>query len=389
MNKRYVFMSLLVLVALLAAPGAALAAPAGGPALDEVIFGRDYVVASGQSVQGALILLGGSLTVEDGGQITGDAVVLGGDVDLRGQVGGSAIIAGGSLRQAEGATVRQEAFVLGGSAQIAGEIGSDLIVVGGGANLASTAVVRGDLVTPAGGVTRAAGAQVFGNIVENLRFNPPRRMQTPMPPQIPSPQIFTDRGGRWNLGGDFVWLLFRSFAMATVALLVVLFAQSQMRRVADAVQAQPATAGAYGVLSFIVSIIATIGLAVTLILLPVSLLVPFVLVTAWAFGWISIGQEVGRRLAEAFKAIWSPALEATLGTFALTFATGVVSWLPCVGWLLGAVVGAVGLGAVVLTRFGSQPYTGAVAPVQPAAVPPAKPSAPRKKVARKTSGRRS
>ena len=33
-----------------------------------------------------------------------------------------------------------------------------------------------------------------------------------------------------------------------------------------------------------------------------------------------------------------------------------ISWVPCVGWVAPVVLGAIGLGAVTLTRFGTQPY---------------------------------
>ena len=37
--------------------------------------------------------------------------------------------------------------------------------------------------------------------------------------------------------------------------------------------------------------------------------------------------------------------------------------VPCLGWLLAGVVGSLGLGAVVLTRFGTMAYPPAPAPI--------------------------
>jgi hypothetical protein len=380
MKKKFALISLLTLLAVLALPGAALAAPASGVQLDEVIFGHDYVVASGQTVNGSLLVFGGSVTVETGGRLNGELVVFGGDVSMSGDVTGSSILFGGSFSLVAGAEAAREVVVFGGDADVAGTLGDDLIVIGGDANLQSTAVVNGDLVTPAGEVTRAVGAVVIGNLVDNFEIRDRAIQITPVAPVAPN-LPFTrgfDQGWNygWGFGGDFAWLLFRSFAMATVALLLVLFMQAHMRRVADALVEQPPLAAGYGLLGVIVAAAATVGLSITLVLIPVAVLVPFVAVTAWAFGWISLGLEVGRRLSVAFKATWSPALEATLGTFALTFATGAVSWIPCLGWLLGVALGLAGFGAVILTRFGSQAYV-------PAAPAPALP-APRKRAVRKT-----
>jgi hypothetical protein len=51
-------------------------------------------------------------------------------------------------------------------------------------------------------------------------------------------------------------------------------------------------------------------------------------------------------------------LAAALGVFIITF----LSRLPfCLGGIFGVMIGAIGLGAVLLTRFGTRPY-----PDQPA-----------------------
>jgi hypothetical protein len=381
MKKFQVAVAALMLLAVFAAPAAALAAPAAAPAYDDVIrFGEDFTLASGQVVDGSLILFGGSATIESGANVTGEVIVFGGGVELSGNVNGGTIVFGGDVEQSAGATNESEMVVFGGAVDLAGQTAGDVIVFGGDVSLASTAVVQGDLATPGGEVARATGAVVLGNMVDNFEFNP-RGPQPPVAPNIEVRDRFFDDH---DFGGpSVIWLLFRSFAMSTVALLVVLFAPLQLRRIADALVADPVTSGGYGLLTFFVSILATIGLAITLILIPVAVLVPFVLAAAMAFGWIALGTEVGRRMAEAFKASWSPALEATFGTFALTFAAGLLGWIPCIGGLASFLLSAAALGAVVLTRFGGQVHVPA-ASASPAAPAKALP-APRKRSTRKSS----
>jgi hypothetical protein len=111
-------------------------------------------------------------------------------------------------------------------------------------------------------------------------------------------------------------------------------------------------------------------LAITVILIPVSLLAAIVLVVATAFGWIAVGYEVGRRVAQAFQWVLQPAVSAGLGTLLLTFVIGAVSWVPCVGWIAFPLVGSLGLGAVLLTRFGSQDYHPAPVSYSPPAPAP-------------------
>lgn len=353
MRSKWFAALLLAAVAVLALPGVAFAAPVDLPAFDEIVLGRDFTLQAGRTLDGDLVVLGGSLTMEKDSQVTGQVAVIGGDAD------------------------------------IAGSIDGDLVVVGGQATLAAGAVVNGDLVVPTGMAQIAPSAIVRGSTVNDVHFpwgdgewsrNPGMR---DFGNTMPQPQTIIREVGR-GVWAEFVWMLFRSVAMATVALLLVLFMERHMRKVADVLVAQPPTAAGVGLLTVLAVVAATVMLSITLIFIPVAVLLPFLLVTAWAFGWISLGLEVGRRMADAFKAVWSPALQALLGTFTLTFATGAVGWVPCLGWLLGVVVGLAGLGATVLTRFGGQDYPGTPAAV---VAPPALP-APRKRAAVKKSTRR-
>jgi hypothetical protein len=380
MKKLQLFVLSILLLGLFVAPVRAAAAPVGGPSFDDVvIFGQDYTVTAGQNINGSLVVIGGSATVEVGASVNGDLIIFGGGLDMQGQANGTAVIFGGGATFSESSLLGNDVIVFGGSAILSGHVGGDLVVIGGDANLSTTAVVAGDLAAPGGNIVRAEGSQVGGNTI--TQFEP-----------------FTFRGIRpgrnfqgWgnffhsdSLGliGSFIWLLFRSFALSTVALLVMLFAPKHVRRIADAILVGPVTSGGYGCLGVIITVVAIFALAITIILIPVSILLPFVLVAALAFGWIALGLEVGHRMAAAFKSAWSPILEAAIGTFTLTFVAGVVGWVPCLGWLAGAALGMAGLGAVILTRFGTQLYPLAAAPLARKALPA--PKAPRKRAARST-----
>ena len=53
---------------------------------------------------------------------------------------------------------------------------------------------------------------------------------------------------------------------------------------------------------------------------------------------------------------FQPVLAGGLGTLVVSLVLGGIGFIPCVGWLGYFVVGLIGLGAVLLTRFGSRPY---------------------------------
>jgi hypothetical protein len=98
-------------------------------------------------------------------------------------------------------------------------------------------------------------------------------------------------------------------------------------------------------------------LAITICGLPISFIGAFLLWIAWGLGVIVIGTETGKRFAEIVKADWALPVSAGVGTFLLVLVSnGIELVVPCIGWLVPALIGVVGLGSVLLTRFGSKSY---------------------------------
>jgi hypothetical protein len=59
------------------------------------------------------------------------------------------------------------------------------------------------------------------------------------------------------------------------------------------------------------------------------------------------------------KQAWAPAVAAGVGTFTLSLvAWGFSAIVPCVGWLLPWTLACLGLGAILITRIGTQNYPG-------------------------------
>lgn len=327
----------LALVALLAL---APAAWARSLAEDKVVIGDSFTLSDGEVVDGNLIVLGGSVTVEDGAEVAGDTAVFGGNVTLGGTVQG------------------------------------DLVVFGGNAELLSTAVVEGELVTSGGSITREAGSEVQGGETQSLG---PRFWDRPFVnvPSTPGPlDLFI------NFLWDGVRTVIVAFVVAVLALLVALLLPEQTGRVSAAIATAPIQAGFLGLLTLVaVPVLAGVLALVTLLCLsPVSLVALIAYAVALLFGWLALGALIGERLAAALKLRGlSPILAAAAGTLLVTLVVNGIGLLPFVGWLLGGlanlVLSSIGLGAVVLTRFGMRPYfAGAAAPAM--STPPLPPEPP-------------
>jgi len=72
---------------------------------------------------------------------------------------------------------------------------------------------------------------------------------------------------------------------------------------------------------------------------------------------VALGLEVGTRLARLLNRDWALPVNAALGVFILTLVANTIGEIvPCIGWLVPTLLGAVGLGAVLLTYFGAKDY---------------------------------
>lgn len=285
--------------------------------------------------------------------VMGGSCVLQSDETLQSEM----LIMGGSAVLEKGSTVEGDVVVLGGNLTAEGTIEGDLNVIGGNATLGSHAKVEGDVNTAGGNLDRRDGAEIEGSYNQNvpLPFNLPGRMETP--------NWNSGSGGSWSdpvaSGVNMVWKVFwwlaRSLLWAVLALIVMLVVPHNVERVATEVAARPVESGGLGCLTAIVVPLILALLAITICGIPVTIVGAVLLLVAWSVGLIALGYELGKRLVRMLKQDWAPAVTAALGTAVLTLAlNGIGGLVPCIGWLAPVVIGSVGLGAVLLTRFGSQ-----------------------------------
>jgi len=318
----------------------------------QVIFGSDRYLEPGDILEGDLVIFGGSLRMADGSRIEGDAVVFGGQVEVNGAIEG------------------------------------DLAVIGGKVELGPTARVEGDVASIGGQLTIDENAYVRGEVIETTQFDFDQ-IPSPFLRAVPPPPEIGRRGFEpfslfFRIMTGFAQGLVVALVLAGIGLLVVLFLPAHTQVVAQTIrQVTPASFGV-GLLTLIVGITLMLLLFITCCLIPVGLLVALALVLATLYGWIVVGYLLGERALRAIQkegGEHSPTVTTLVGILLVTLIQQglmALSNLPCLGfffWLIGAgmwlLVAATGLGAVVLTRFGTQPYTGTSRPpTPPPALPP-------------------
>lgn len=320
MNKMLKTLTLLFLLVILIVPASPAYAQSGEPG--KIVFGDNYTLESGEELNGDLVVFGGNVTVEDDANLNGNLVVFGGTISSNGNLNG------------------------------------DVVVFGGQISLDEKAVVAGDVVTIGGQLTQAEGAKIKGEVVKNVSPD----IQIPsgrIPPDVTPPSVNIDFNPFWTVAGIF----YRAVILAALAMLVVVFLKPQMENVSQAIVSQPVMSGGVGLLTVfggpISIVVVALVMIITLILIPVAALVVFLgvlaIALAWLFGMIALGNEVGERFTQSINQSWAPAFTAGFGTFLLMLVGGAIGEIPCVGWLFVALIGFVGIGAAVLTRFGTRP----------------------------------
>ncbi len=282
---------------------------------DRVVLGENYILPSGEVLDGNLAVLGGTAVIEADATVRGDVSVAGGVLTVDGRITGNVSLMGGSVR------------------------------------LNETAVVEGDLASFAGSVERAPGAEVRGDVFSGLR-TPSRIDPVPVVPDIirseMTPRDWFARFVSWQLGTIGSILL-----MGLLGVVLVLVAPRAVGRVASATALQPALTFGVGFLTLIVGSLAG---AILLIACGLGLLVWLALAAASVLGWIGVALWLGQRILGVLK-LHTPSStgEVLAGVVAITL----LARLPwCFGWLSGLIFVSWGLGAVVVTRFGTQDAQG-------------------------------
>jgi len=336
----------LVLVAFMACQPLFSAAASDGTIPGQFVFGQSFTLTNGQTMNGDLMVFGGSATIEKGATVNGNVVVF------------------------------------GGSLTIDGVINRDVVIFGGTATLGATAHIYGNLSTLGSTLDRSEGSLVDGQVNNgNIHFG--NGENGTIPPIVTPSNPFASFM-HFAVNPFLGWVanvLGQSVTLALLAMLLMLFMAQRADRVAHAIIVQPLTASGLGLLTLVAVPVILVTLAMLSILIitlvitiPLMVIVSMALGMAILFGWIAVGYEVGQRFTKAIHQEWHPAFSAGLGTFVLTLIAAGLTNIPvlsCVGWLVPFLLSMAALGAVVMTRFGTQTV---LAPRDQAVVVPTKPA---------------
>lgn len=349
MNKLWLIPVLILLVLVLpASPAHAQGFSIGDDAT--TCFGGNTTISASSQVHDVL-LVGCNGRIMEGAVVQGNAAVFGSNLTIE-----------------KGAKINGDVAVLGGNLELAGQVDGDIAVTGGAVQLDATAVVAGDVRVAGGGLTQSEGAVVRGTISRENGPDLGRALSRPF--EGPFTGFTGMPYALFNAGLGFLRGMIVSLALAALGVLLVVLFPEPTRRVMETAENSTAASLGIGCLTLILTPILVVALAITVIGIPVALLLILAAAVAWAVGWIAVGYWAGRRILEGLKVHdIVPIVAVIVGVLILAL----VSEAPCVGWLVGLLITTLGVGAVVLTRFGTRnyPYPSMLAPMGPAPMVPA------------------
>lgn len=274
---------------------------------------------------------------------------------------------GSSIVVGEDELVTDPVVAVGGSVTVLGRVDDDVVAVGGSVRLGPKARVRGDVTAVGGRVEQEKGATIGGTVNE-VRIGP----QFDFKPWRLFEGVWLD--GREMFGGGFRLLgtLMRISLVLLLVFVVALIAGRPLERIGGKAGDEPWLSGFTGLLAqllFIPVLVVTIViLAISIIGIPLLLLVPFAIVgflLAVLVGFAGVALRVGRWAVGEARPVFVALAVGVVLVSAFALLARLLSLLPVPLWpitwivaLTGFVVEyvawTVGLGAALLTRFGTR-----------------------------------
>ena len=228
---------------------------------------------------------------------------------------------------------------IGGQITVSGAVENHVVAVGGSVVLTKTAFVGGNVVSLGGVIVMARDSQVNGNLTE---INSSNLYDT----------LTTALSSEWE-GWSWIFAVISLaifLVIMVLALLIVALLPKPVRIVADAIGENTFKVVLCGLLGLV--LIAPLALLLTISVVGIALipLEVIVVVCSILLGFIAVGQLIGRKVYQLLK---RPNPGMIRETFWGLIILWLIGWLPYIGWMAKAVAIVIGLGAALVTRFGT------------------------------------
>jgi hypothetical protein len=274
----------------------------------QFLTGDVYVLKNHEKIDGNISGIGTTLIIEDGAMVMGDISLVASNLEVNGRVAGDINLFAGT------STINDTAIVTGSINQIFNQTSTT-----------PQALVNGDINTYV--FPTSGDDNISKGLLNALSWIKP---------------------SHW-----FSLQVGRVMVLVIISVMAAFLFNQPNRRVIRALHKNPVTAWGVGIITqFFVPIIALV-LIVTICLSPVGIIAIFVLAISILWGWAALSLIVGERLEIWLKFDWSDVATSAIGAILTGVIISAISLIPCLGFLFNVLLSAVGLGGVILSRFGT------------------------------------
>lgn len=327
---------------------------------DNIIFADEYRVDT--PVEGDLVVVARVITVTSAARVSGSASLIGSDITVDGRVGDSLTVLGEQIRLGADSAVAGDVSLMGSDTVVNGMIGGAILVNSEIAVFAPDLVTRGT-VTVCGTEITAPDGLTFAPCPEDSVIRPfePLLALRGQMPTITAPTL--------SPLGTTVMLVGWAILMTGTATIAVTAFPRQISRIEDAVRANPSRFWGVGIALYALVVGVTLGLITLLatvpplgfIMLPFYLIAIVLLFLLDLCGLITLALVLGDAIVGRLSPNRLPPLVAAVtGSLVLSAGMALLIVLPF-GWLADVLIigaaSALGLGAALVTRMGTRPFT--------------------------------
>jgi hypothetical protein len=228
---------------------------------------------------------------------------------------------------------------IGGQITVSGAVEQSVVAVGGSVVLTKTAVVRGNVVSLGGVIVMSRDADVHGDLTE---INSNNLYET----------LTAALSSEWE---GWSWLfavvsLSIFLVIMVLALLIAALLPKPVSIVSEAISENTFKVILCGILGLVMIAPLALLLAISVVGIALIPLEVIFVVCSVLFGFIAVGRFVGAKLLRLVKRSEPGIVQETI--WGLIF-LWLVGWIPYVGWMVKAIALVIGLGATLVSRFGT------------------------------------
>lgn len=227
--------------------------------------------------------------------------------------------------------VRGDVAAFGSNVVIDGTVTGNVSLYGSSATLRTNSHVHGNILLYGGSYRKDRGAVFDGQSINN-------------------PGHF---GWLFGGGNAFSFPALSILTWVALGLIFTLLLPEHVMLVRTTAANKKGRSLVVGLLTILIAPAVLVVLIALILPIPLAIIVALGLITAWALGTVAVGWLIGEQLMHALAPHQNTrTMQILVGLAALTLAGA----LPYIGWLITLGAGLLGLGAVLLSRFGTRLY---------------------------------